>query len=322
MRSLSATPTKHLTMRNHAYACIVRVRVSLGNTKHQTPNIKHQQGGFSPFMFGLIMGMSVFSALSMQWAKQELANYQQQQAQRAKTAAEDVAKGLDFAILSEDNRTYSDDYTLERARQYTNTDARTRGGQDYMVTTREDEDRESFGQKGTTVAITGSDDTLLRSQMHRAEDSQQILRMNTSGKQAVAVYDTSHARDRQVRTSNERMEALAEQVYAFYAGKRRFPTDSEFTALRGRFDIRDAWGNDFTYTVAKDDQNGTLTFTTPWNYTQTLKLGLKDDGIASESDNAGNDDQPKRASESNSANGSSNSQDSSIPYLSGQQNGR
>lgn len=248
------------------------------------PNIliSSQRGGFSPFMFGLIMGMSIFSALSAQWAKQALEKYQQQQVDRAKANATDVAKGMDFAILTENTQTYSDKYDLERARQYAGTDARTQGKQDYMVTEREDDKRESFGKKASTVAITGSDDTLLRSQMYRTDSAEQILTTQTGGKQAVAYYDTATARDRQVRTSNERMEVMAEQVYAFYAAKKRFPTDSEFTSLRGTFNIRDAWGRDFTYTSTPTGEKGTLSFTTPWNYTQTLKLSLKDEANAAE----------------------------------------
>lgn len=228
------------------------------------------------------MGMSIFSALSSQWARQELLAYQEQQAARAKANASDVAKGLDFAILTENAQTYSETYDLERARQYSNSDARTRGGQDYLVTAREEEDREKYGKKSTTVAITGSDDTLLRSQMHRSGDSEQILRTKLGDKQAVATYDTDTARDRQVRTSNERMEVLAEQVYAFYAAKKRFPTDSEFTSLQGTFNLHDAWGRDFTYKPDATQQKGILSFTTPWNYTQTLKLSLKDDADAPE----------------------------------------
>jgi hypothetical protein len=241
-----------------------------------------QGGGFSPFLFGLIMGMSVFSALSMQWAKQELAAYQQQQIKQAKEGAQDVAKGMDFAILTETTQTYSDRYDLERARQYAGTDARTRGEQDYMVTTRQDENREAYGEKASTIAITASDDTLLRSQMYRSGDAEEILRTKTGAGQAVAVYDTSVARDRQVRTSNERMELVAEQVYAFYAAKMRFPTESEFTSLLSTFNIRDAWGRDFNYTVTPDREKGTLSFTTPWNYVQTLNLSLKDEVIKAE----------------------------------------
>ncbi|PZP39723.1 MAG: hypothetical protein DI585_03115, partial [Pseudomonas fluorescens] len=113
------------------------------------------------------------------------------------------------------------------------------------------------------------------------ETAKHILETKTGANQAVAVYDTSVARDRQVRTSNERMEVLAEQLYAFYAGKYRFPNESEFTTLSGKLDLHDAWGNAFTYKQVgkgkEEGQKATLSFTTPWNYTQTLNLALKDE---------------------------------------------
>lgn len=241
-------------------------------------NLNNQEGGFSPFLFGLIMGMTIFSALSYQWSKQELAAYQAEQAARAKANAQDVADSLNFSILTENQQTYSDKYDLDRAKQYSNSSAKTQGGQDYMIEEREDDNRKQYGKSATTVAITGSDDTLLRSQMHRSGDSEEILRTKAGDNQPVAVYDTSIARDRQVRTSNERMEGLAEQIYAFYAARKRFPTDSEFTTLASTFGMHDVWGNNFTYKPDIGGQKGVLSFTTPWDYTQSLNLSLKDDG--------------------------------------------
>lgn len=240
-----------------------------------TPLLACQSGGFSPFMFGLVMGMSVFSALSLQWAKQELSEYQDLQAQRAKANAEEVAKGLEFSILAENEQSYSDTYDLDRARAYSAAQARTRGGQDYMFAAR-DSDREQFGQKATTVAIAGTDDTLVRSQVYRTETEEHILQKGVGGREDVAVFDTSMARSQQVLTSNRRMELMAEQLYTFYAAKYRFPTDSEYQTLLGRVGTRDAWGQDFAYKPEADGQKALLSFTTPWEYTQSMILSLKD----------------------------------------------
>ncbi len=242
-----------------------------------------QSGGFSPFMFGLVMGMSVFSALSLQWAKQELTRYQELQTQRAKTDAEEVAKGLEFSILAENEQSYSDKYDLERARAYSAAQARTRGGQDYMFAAR-DSEREQFGQKGTAIAIAGTDDTLVRSQVYRTETEEHILDKSVGGRNDVAVYDTSLARSQQVLTSNRRMEAMAERIYTFYAAKFRFPTDSEYQTLLGRVGVRDAWGQDYDYKPEANGQKATLSFTTPWQYTQTMILSLKDEEKKAEYD--------------------------------------
>lgn len=230
-------------------------------------------------MFGLIMGMTVFSALSMQWAKQEMVRYQAQQAERSKAQAEDVAKAMDFAIRTEDAKNYSEDYTLERARSFSNSSGRTAGDQDFMLKEVRDDSRKAYGNSAHTVAIAGSDDTLVRSKIYRSDNAEELTQTAPgTTNQPVILYDTSMARDRQVRTSNTRMEALAEQVYAFYAGHQRFPTDSEFTTLSARFNVHDVWGQNFDYTMDKDGQTGALSFTTPWNYTQNLRLSLKDDG--------------------------------------------
>lgn len=238
------------------------------------------------------MGMSVFSALSLQWARQELREYEAQQAQRAQTNAEEVAKGLEFSILTEDERTYSDTYNLDRARAYSAAQARTRGGQDYMFAAR-DSDREQFGQKATVVAIAGTDDTLVRSQIHRTETEKHILQTAPGAEHGVAVYDTSTARSQQVLTSNRRMEQVAEQLYTFYAAKYRFPTDSEYQTLESRIGIRDAWGQSYAYSPATDGQKAVLSFTTPWQYTQSMNLSLKDD------ENKANYDQQEPTSPTN-----------------------
>jgi hypothetical protein len=239
-------------------------------------------------MFGLIMGMTVFSALSMQWAKQEMVRYQAEQAERSKAQAEDVAKAMDFAIRTEDAKNYSEDYTLERARTFSNSSGRTVGDQDFMLKAIRDDSRKAYGDSAHTVAIAGSDDTLVRSKIYRSDNAEELTQ-NAPGttSQPVVLYDTSMARDQQVRTSNTRMESMAEQVYAFYAGHQRFPTDSEFTTLAGRFGVHDVWGQDFDYKVDTDGQTGTLSFTTPWNYTQTLNLSLKDDGDPSNANVSG-----------------------------------
>jgi|GEM_PF-1502111 len=236
-----------------------------------------QRGAFSPFMFGLIMGMSVFSVLSMQWANQELARYRQKQLEQAKQNAQDIAKGMDFAIRTETGGTYSDKYTLDRARAYSDSTGKTAGDQDYMVKVNTNGAGKTYDQANASIAIAGTDDTLLRSEIYRADSAQDVLQQNHAN-QPVVVYDTALARDSQVRTSNERMKKFAEQVYAYYSANFSFPSADQFTALAKQFGLADAWGQPFHYSVDDDGQTAYLSFTTPWNYTQTLKLSLNDDG--------------------------------------------
>lgn len=238
------------------------------------PASSPQRGGASPFMFGLLMGMTIFSAFSLQWAQRELVASQQRQAEKAKREAEDLVKALEFAAMTETRNTYSDDFDLERARRYTAmSSGKTRGGQDFIVVQQEDKDKETFGETSQKVAITASDDTLLRSKVYRTGDAKGVDALSGD---TVATLDTAGVRQRQILTSVKSMENLAEQVYAFYAGNRRFPKSNEFDVMRNQLSFGDAWGGPFAYTYISDDE-ARLEFTTPWNYTHSLKLTLKEE---------------------------------------------
>lgn len=234
-----------------------------------------QQGAVSPFMFGLLVGMSVFSVMSAHWAQKELATLQAKQNARAQTNAEDVVKALEFAAMTETRATYSDDFGMERAKSsMALATGKTRGGQEYIVNV-QDGGEGAFGAGDKKIAVTASDDTLLRAKVYQTDSAEDVTDFQNKDQTQVATLDTGAIRDRQVRTSLKAMEGLAEQVYAFYAGHMRFPTDGEYAELRAKFPYRDAWGGQFDYTRGSDE-SATLEFTTPWNYTQTLPLSLKE----------------------------------------------
>lgn len=239
-----------------------------------------QSGSVSPFMFGLLIGMTLFSAMSLQWARQELARQQRRHAEMARNQADDMARSMEFAAMTETENTYSDEFNLERAKRFSNyTGGKTRGGQEMIVVARTDEGNTTFGSKDQRIAITSTDDTLLRAKVYRSASAADISRLQESSPdQPIATVDTSGVRQRQVLTSQKSMEGLAEQVYAFYGAHQRFPNPNEFGALRAKFPFLDAWGQPFDYTYISDDA-ARLEFTTPWNYTQSLKLSLKDDDI-------------------------------------------
>lgn len=244
------------------------------NSASNTRTSHGEEGIGSPFMFGLLMGLTIFSAFSLSWAQRELALTQQRNAERAKREAEDVARALEFAAMTETRGTYSESFDLDRAKQYTSmSSGKTKGGQDFIVVQQEDKDRQTFGENVQKVAITATDDTLLRSKVYRTPDAAGI---NALKEDTIATLDTSGVRERQIRTSVKSMEAFAEQVYAFYAGNRRFPSANEFDEMRRNLSFSDAWGGPFAYTYITDDE-ARLEFTTPWNYTHSLKLTLKEE---------------------------------------------
>lgn len=234
----------------------------------------NQAGAFSPFMFGLLAGIAVFSSMASQWAKKDLLKMELERANRAKYEAQDIAKALEFSILAETAENYDEDLTLERALQHTNKSyGRTRGKQDVLITEREG--NESFDRHHERIAITASDDTLLRSTINQIGSADGLSRLDIGDKEAVVILDTEVLRQRQVDTSHKYMEAMAEQIYQFFSGQLRFPTQTEFENLQQQLKITDVWGQEFDY-LRKGDFEARLEFTTPWNYTQSVDLNLKE----------------------------------------------
>lgn len=234
--------------------------------------LRNQQGAFSPFMFGLVFGVGIFSTLVMYWAKQDLLRLEQLQAERAKAEAEDIAKALEFALLTETDATYSDDLSLNRARQYTNySDGKTRGGEDILLTERLGDS--SFEQQHSKVAITASDDIFLRSDMNRKGSADDLARLTPGKDQAVVVFSSEKIRTQQIARSRQNMDTMAEQIYQFYGAQLRFPTASEYDSLNDKLGIRDVWGRPFDYQLIDTDK-ARLEFVTPWGYSQTLDLNL------------------------------------------------
>jgi hypothetical protein len=126
------------------------------------------------------------------------------------------------------------------------------------------------------VVLTNTDDTLQRAEMNRVGSVEDLNRA-VDRKTPAALFDAGGARQQQVFTSTQRMEVMAEQLYAFYATQMRFPSDAEFTTLDGGLDLKDAWGRSFTYQSDDDGQGAELSFNTPWGHTQSLRVSLQDD---------------------------------------------
>lgn len=232
-----------------------------------------QRGGVSPFMFGLIIGMSVFSAYSMQTAKRELAALQQRNMERARAESEDLARGLEFQILTESRDTYSEDYSLDRARAGAAlATGQTRGQQAAAVAERREDDV-AFNSPDRRIGFTTTDDTLVRARVAQAQNADDLMRLQDEKNSVLTVANTGAVRQRQVLSSNRAMETLAEHVYGFYASNMRFPTSDEFDAFEEKLGIHDVWGQKFIYR-RQDEGRATLEFTTPWNYTQSMILNM------------------------------------------------
>ena len=235
----------------------------------------------SPFMSGLIVGMTIFSALTLQWAKADLVRWQQRQQEQGLADAQELSRSLEFAVMTEGADSYEESYSLDRARQFSSASSKTMGGNDVQLTERQAAETDPFGNRRTQVAITASDDILLRAQVNRAGSTEELNRM-VSGTNPVALFDSTTVRGKQVLTSKKRMEAMAEQVFTFYAGAMQFPTDDEFMTLSGKAGVKDAWGRAFDYELGADGQSAELSFTTPWGVTHKQPISLRDEEKSAE----------------------------------------
>lgn len=233
----------------------------------------NQQGVFPPFMFGLLLGVGLFSTISLKTAEKQIAELEATRGDRMQAEREDLAKGLEFAIMTETKATYSDDLTLERARQNSAlSTGKTLGKQDFQFIERRTDDALGASQK--RVLIANTDDTLLQAELEESADARDLANFNNKGRAGVTLFDSSAVRFRQVENNKKTMEVMAESVYRFYAGNLRFPTLDEYELLAERLNLKDSWGDPFLYTRVTDT-HGTLEFTTPWGHRQTIDMKLR-----------------------------------------------
>lgn len=232
----------------------------------------NQKGAFPPFMFGLLMGVSVFSMVSAKMAEKQIVTLQDSRADRLKAEQEDIAKGLEFAILTETAETYSDDLSLNRARQHmARSSGKTMGRADAQLVSRRDAD--AFGASQERILITNTDDVLTQATLNQAADAKDLAANVTGTKGGITLFNSADVRFRQVEKSKKNLDMMGESLYRFYAGQLRFPTLEEYEILAEQLKLRDFWGTPFEYKRI-DDAEATLTFTTPWNYTQTIHMNL------------------------------------------------
>lgn len=231
----------------------------------------NQKGIFSPFMFGLLLAVGVFSVLSQQWAKRDLRTLQESRETRMEATAQDIARNIEFEILTETASTFSNNLNTNRLLPNAAKAGSNRSQDDIQIISREGE--EIFELETQRFAINLGGDDLSRSALNQTTTSKNIV--NAGETQGVAVIDTSAIRQRQVETSRTNMKAMAERIFNFYAGNLRFPTVGEYDQLALVFNATDVWGSPLDYTYENDDR-ASLAFTTPWGFRQSMRLDLKD----------------------------------------------
>ena len=234
--------------------------------------LRSQRGFFSPFMIGLVMAIGIFSNLAMHWAQKDLERIREERLRRQQAEANDIAKAVEFAILTETDRTYGQVLDVDDLRQYTAlSQGKTRGGSDVQIISRQN--GSAFETANERIAITTTDDTLRRNELVRSGSAEDLAR-EAGGDEPLAIVDTSAVRQRQIEQSKQNVDTMAAHIFQFYSTNFRFPKVGEYEELQEMLNIKDVWGNDLIYTY-KNEEEAVLEFSTPWNYTYSVNLNLE-----------------------------------------------
>ncbi len=227
----------------------------------------HQRGGFSPFMFGILAGMALFSASIRGHLQSELQRAEEAKLERTRQETQALARAVESAIMTETSSTYSTDVTLNRIMPYADgTTGRTAGGSAAQINTFQ------AGPMGR-VMVGLTDDGYVRNELATAVGD--LTQSQLGGRSDVALVDIAALRTRQMELSLKNLDQEAGLLYYFWNRQNRFPTDqaeykAQVNAVSG---LRDFWGRDFTYT-AVDANNGGLTFTTPWGEARSISVTM------------------------------------------------
>ena len=234
--------------------------------------LRNQRGAFSPYMFGLLAGITVFSTVSAHYAKKQMIENEKRKIEQQQREAEDLRDALEIALLTETDATYDPDISLNRARPYTTlSTAKTRGGSDATLNIVNSDT--NLGIQGERVLITTTDDDFTKTQVGLANSAADQAAFD-GGAAPVTMFDSGAARNRQVEISVQNLEMEAAQIYAFYAGELRFPSASEYDDIQAITNLKDFWGNDFSYTIVNSPTHVRIEFTTPWGYTEQIDMNM------------------------------------------------
>jgi hypothetical protein len=244
---------------------------------------KSQKGAFSPFMFGMLMGVGILSAVTQQWAQKYAQELEEQRLTTAQENAAEIRQAMENTILLEDSATYDADITTagaldSRVLQQASSTGKTRGGSNVQI--KEVSSTTEFGLQNKRIVVTATDDTYVKADVAALADVSAVIAYDPTDNAAVEVFDSSEARRKQVDLSYDYLLQAADSVYGFYAENLRFPTVAEYAQIENLTRLKDVWGNGFTYERGDDyaapegDQVGRITMQTPWGYTRTIPLDV------------------------------------------------
>ncbi|MAI08367.1 MAG: hypothetical protein CMF61_05345 [Magnetococcales bacterium] len=237
--------------------------------------LRNQKGAFSPFMFGMLMGVAVFSAAMNHWAKKEIVDIEKQNIQSEHQKAEQIKQAFENAILTENinsDNGYSEEMNLARAQKFlSGSTGQTKSGEQAFLSTAIKSG--SFKTSNSRVLITTSDDEAIKDEI-RTLGSDAMADYN-SADSSVVMFDSEEVRKKQIKESKTLLEREASQIYRSYtAYNYKFPTAEQYkTQVNAATGLRDVWGSPFKYD-RKSDKVVVLSFTTPWGYTYKKRLDM------------------------------------------------
>lgn len=231
---------------------------------------KRQRGAVSPFLFGMLAGVAIFSAGVKTQARLETQRILEEQDKRAQETAETYRKAVENALMSETAGTFGT-ITADRVNQYVSKSVGggTRSGSDITLGAI-DRDATLDTQR---VMITTSDDDFVRSRVNTLAggSASNMATDNLTDRNDVITVDTSNIRQEQIQASLSNMQKQAEVMYGFWAQNGRFPSAAEYNSIAADTGLTNFWGSPINC-VCLNNNNVTLTSNTPWG--QTLTVGL------------------------------------------------
>jgi len=231
-------------------------------------------------MYGMLIGVAVFSTAVSHWAKQDMLKMEEQRIKTEKSHAQDIRNALESAILVENvnDVSYSEVYDLGRAQGFlSRSTGRTRTGADVQLTGQDS--TTEFGRQNRRIAITASDDTFLRDEVSALGDADALSSYSAQKDQSLEVFDTSKVRTRQIKQSEQILNMEASQLYRYaMENNYTFPPDQATyeASINNITNFKDVWGADFTYVPSSaNPTSATIYFVTPWGVSRSIIVTME-----------------------------------------------
>lgn len=273
--------------------------------KQQLKSLRNQRGAFSPFMFGMLAGLAVFSGALRSQYLNELGTLESQRNTRLINEAKELESSVKNFLRSQTSSTFNSTITVANIQELLATDgATTDSGQAYQIKiipytiSYINNATAAVTRDAQIFLMTSSDDSLLRTQVDNTTTRTDAFTL--AKEPHVVVVDTESVRQEQVALSKKRLEGMASLLYdyytrGFFSGTTRlhtFPRDAtEYNAMVATYNLtneaKDSWGQNLTYTVNASgnttdletseaiSESAVISFVTPWSERYPLTVSVQ-----------------------------------------------